>query len=216
MEDAMPFKKIPGSALRRGDGVRRGEVIDLKRAKAPPRDDVTAWLGMVIFLGSWAMMFAALFFSYGLVRAHAPSWPPLDQPALPLLVPALNTVVIGLSSAALVAAMRALRAGRRQTPARWIALAASLGAVFLVLQALVWARLLALGLVPSGGPFPSVFYALTAFHAVHVLVGLVALVWLARRAAAHSASILSVRLWTMYWHFVGFVWVVLYATVYVL
>jgi len=193
-----------------------GKVIDLTRSRPPPRDEVTAWLGMVIFLGSWAMMFAALFFAYGLVRARAPSWPPLDQPALPLLVPAVNTAVIGFSSAALVAAMRALRVRRVRAPARWLALAASLGGAFLVLQALVWARLLALGLVPSGGPFASVFYALTAFHALHVLVGLVALVWLASRAAARGASYRSVRLWSMYWHFVGVVWVVLYTTVYVL
>jgi cytochrome c oxidase subunit 3 len=173
---------------------------------SPPRDDVTAWLGMVLFLGSWAMMFAALFFAYGLVRAHAPAWPPFDQPALPLLVPGVNTVVIALSSAALVVA------SRRPTRKRWLGLAASLGGVFLVLQSLVWAHLWALGLVPSGGPFPSVFYGLTTFHALHVLVGLVALAWLASRGTSGR----SVRLWSMYWHFVGVVWVVLYATVYVL
>jgi cytochrome c oxidase subunit III len=213
MEVTMPF--LPSQ--------RPGKVIELRRKlpqpqpqPQPPRDDVTAWLGMVIFLGSWAMMFAALFFAYGLVRAHARAWPPFDQPTLPLLVPALNTVVIGLSSAALVAAVRALRARRRLAPARWLALAAALGGVFLVMQTLVWARLLALGLVPSGGPFPSVFYALTTFHALHVLVGLVALVWLASRAAAHATSNRSLRLWSMYWHFVGAVWVVLYVTVYVL
>jgi cytochrome c oxidase subunit 3 len=183
---------------------------EVRRTSSQKRDDVTAWLGMVVFLGSWAMMFAALFFAYGLVRAHAPAWPPFDQPALPLLVPGVNTVVIALSSAALVVEARARR--RPAVPGRWLAAAASLGGAFLVLQALVWARLWALGLVPSGGPFPSVFYALTAVHALHVLVGLVALAWLASRGASDR----SVRLWSMYWHFVGGVWVVLYATVYVL
>jgi heme/copper-type cytochrome/quinol oxidase subunit 3 len=193
------------------------DVIDLSRSRPPPpRDEVTAWLGMVVFLGSWAMMFAALFFAYGLVRARAPSWPPPDQPGLPLFVPAVNTLVIALSSAALAAALRGLRARRRRIPARWLALAAALGGAFLVLQASVWARLWTLGLVPSSGPFASVFYALTTFHALHVLVGLVALVWLAGRAAARGASYRSVRLWSMYWHFVGVVWVVLYTTVYVL
>ena len=203
----MPFGRVP----------RRGDIVDLGRVRArPTRDDVTAWLGMVVFLGSWAMMFAALFFAYGLVRARAPSWPPLDQPALPLLLPAANTAVIALSSAALVAALRALRARPSRTPGLWLAVAAALGALFLVLQSVVWARLWLLGLVPSGGPFASVFYMLTAFHALHVLVGLVALVWLAARALAGRAALRSVRLWSMYWHFVGVVWVVVYATVYVL
>lgn len=217
MDRALPLQPAHFSAPRRGSGAPRQDVIDLARVRRPrpSREDVTAWLGMVVFLGSWAMMFAALFFAYGLVRARAPAWPPVDQPDLPLLVPALNTAVIGLSSAALVVALRALQSGRR-APARWLLCASALGAVFLVLQAIVWARLWNSGLVPSGGPFASVFYALTAFHALHVLVGLAALAWLTRRAAARRASLLSVRLWSMYWHFVGVVWVVLYAAVYVL
>lgn len=218
MDRALPQQHAHFSAPRREARTpRKKDIIDLARRRRPrpSREDVTAWLGMVVFLGSWAMMFAALFFAYGLVRARAPSWPPVDQPDLPLLIPALNTFVIGLSSAALAVAMRALQTGRR-SPVRWFTGASALGAVFLVLQSLVWARLWSSGLLPTGGPFPSVFYALTAFHALHVLVGLVALVWLTRRAAARRASLLSVRLWSMYWHFVGVVWVVLYATVYVL
>ena len=68
------------------------------------------------------------------------------------------------------------------------------------------------GLVPSGGPYASVFYALTAFHALHVLVGLAALAVLAMRSRAATRS--AVRLWGMFWHFVGVVWGALYVAVY--
>ncbi len=191
-----------------------GEILDLAARRRDP-GEVTSWLGMVVFLGSWAMMFAGLFFAYGLVRARAPAWPPLDQPALPLLLPGLNTAVIAASSAALAAAGRALRLRRRG--AALLALAAGLGALFLLLQLAVWVALWRQGLVPSGGPYPSVFYGLTALHALHVLVGVVALARLALRARrAPGVSALPVRLWSMYWHFVGVVWLVLYATVYVL
>ena len=47
----------------------------------PPhaRDEATARVGMLLFLGSWAMMFAALFFALGVVRCaarcgHRPRW----------------------------------------------------------------------------------------------------------------------------------------------
>jgi len=194
-------------------GGRPAEVERLsERPGHPAHEEKTARIGMAVFLGSWAMLFVALFFSYGIVRARTPLWPPLDQPRLPLLLPGLNTAVIGASSAAMVMAERFPGLRRRAVA---LTSAAALGAVFLTLQALVWTRLWREGLVPSGGPYPSVFYALTVFHALHVLVGLAALATLAVRAARGRASWIAVRLWGMYWHFVGVVWLALYVAVYV-
>ena len=45
------------------------------------KGDNTAYLGMVIFLGSWAMMFAGLFFAYGAVPVSSDGgWPPPGVP----------------------------------------------------------------------------------------------------------------------------------------
>jgi cytochrome c oxidase subunit 3 len=180
----------------------------------PTRQDLTARVGMVIFLGSWLMLFAGLFFVYGLVRARAPVWPPLDQPRLPLLLPGVNTVAIAASSAALLRALGALRSGAQRVAGRWLALAAGLGCLFLALQLVVWVGLWRAGLLPSGGPYASAFYGLTVLHALHVAVGLLALGLHAARALAGRAARLSVDLWAMYWHAVGAVWLVLYVAVY--
>lgn len=195
----------PGIVRRLGDR-RRG-------------DEATATIGMVVFLASWAMLFASLFFSYGLVRARTPVWPPLDQPPLPLVLPGVNTAVAALASGAVIQALRSLRLGRLRRASWALAASAGLGAVFLALQVVVWIGLYRAGLAPSGGPYPSVFYALTLVHALHVLVGIAALAWLAARGFAEAVTAhrhLSVRLWGMYWHFVGLVWLVLFATVYVI
>jgi heme/copper-type cytochrome/quinol oxidase subunit 3 len=169
---------------------------------------------MAVFLGSWAMLFIALFFAYAFVRARAPAWPPPGVPSLPRLVPGLNTVVIAASSAAMARAVRAQEHGRAGRAAAALGLTAGLGAVFLALQALVWTDLWRGGLVPSGGPYGSVFYAFTAFHALHVLVGLAALAWLALRARRRATTRTAVRLWGWYWHFVGALWGALYVTIY--
>ncbi len=193
-----------------------GSVIPLKTRGSG--DPVTAWMGMVFFLASWAVMFATLFYIYAGVRARMPAWPPLDQPVLPLVLPGLNGGVALLGSLAIVLGLRWLRTGDARRGAHALLVAAWLAAVFLGLQAYVWGALWRDGLRPDGGPYPSVFYALTCFHALHVLVGLVALVGLAVRASrgglTGNAS-LPARLWGMYWHFVGAVWVAIYAIVYV-
>src|SRR2546427_293482 len=106
---------------------------------------------MIIFLGSWAMMFAALFFAYAVVRLRAPMWPPPDQPALPILVPGLNTVVIAASSLAVVLASRAHALGPHRRASIGLGVAAGLGALFLGLQSLVWVGGRRRKGVPHGG-----------------------------------------------------------------
>jgi cytochrome c oxidase subunit 3 len=198
------------------DGEATTRVLGLDEYRRRPRgEERTARVGMAVFLGSWAMLFIGLFFAYAFVRAGAPVWPPLGAPPLPRLIPGLNTLVIAASSVAVARAVRFLELGRARSVSRNLAAAALLGATFLGLQVLVWTELWRGGLVPSGGPYASVFYAFTAFHALHVLVGLAALVALAVRTRARASTArTNVRLWGWYWHFVGVVWIALYATVY--
>ncbi len=189
------------------------------KPQRPPRarEDTTAWLGMVIFLASWAVMFGALFFGYGFVRLRAAEWPPSDLPRLPLALPAVNTAVIALSGAVLQFGLSGLRRGRELTLAPAIGLSAILGAAFLALQIVGWRHVYAGGLRPETGLYASVFYGLTWVHAAHVAVGILALAWLCFRAfrgAFSTARHLAVRLWTMYWHFVGIVWAIVFVLVY--
>lgn len=192
-----------------------GQLVEYRPTEA--RKNFTSYLGMIVFLGSWAMMFAALFFSYGMVRARASAWPPAGLPKLPLLLPAFNTLVLAGSSAMLQAALRSLRRARLRGVAPLLGGAAAFGAIFLGLQLQVWLAAANAGLTPDTGTYASVFYGLTWFHALHVLVGLVALVFLTIRAArgAYSAPHhLPVRLWALYWHFVGAVWLLMFVSVY--
>ncbi len=178
----------------------------------------TAFLGMVIFMASWALLFAGLFFAYGLVRAGARPWPPTDLPDLPLMIPGLGTVALALSSVCLQRALHQVRRGGEGAPAFLIG-ATALGSVFLALQIHVWQHLWLLGLTPSAGPYASVFYGLTVFHALHVVVGLFALTYVAVQAARarYSASAhIPLRLWSLYWHMVGVVWGLMYVLLYIL
>jgi cytochrome c oxidase subunit III len=174
--------------------------------------ETTAVLGMALFIASWAMLFAALFFAYGFTRVRAVAWPPADLPPLPLGWPALATVAIAGCSGALIWAQKQptrarLRAG--------VALALAGAVVFLAVQVFVWRMLAQAGLRPDGGPYASVFYGLTTFHALHVAVGIVGLSWLWPRLGGDTAT-LPLRLWTLYVHMVGVLWGLLYLGVYCL
>lgn len=177
------------------------------------REAANAVLGMTIFIASWAMLFAALFFAYGLLRIRSTTWPPASLPAIPWGLPAIATLALTLSSVGLEAALRRLRAGATTAIAPRIGAATVLGLVFLGLQILLWNQLWHSGLRPDSGPYGSVFFGLTVFHAVHVAVGLVALAYLtiaSARGAYSATQNVPVRLWTLYWHMVGVIWLVMY------
>jgi cytochrome c oxidase subunit 3 len=191
------------------------DIIEYKPPRA--KEELTSWVGMIVFLASWAMMFASLFFAYLMVRSRYPQWPPPDVPLLPLALPGLNTVVIAASSAALQYGLFSLKRGRAAVLAPMTTLALLLGATFLALQAVVWLQVHAAGLRMDSGHYGQAFYALTFVHAAHVLVGLAALGWIAVRGFLgfyNPARHLTVRLWAMYWHFVGAVWALMYALVF--
>lgn len=193
----------------------QGDLVDWRSPQT--RREHTAWIGMVVFLGSWAVLFGALLMGWAALRARATAWPPPGTPPLPIGLSAANTVILAASSAALQAGIGLLRRTRARAVGPLLLAAAVLGTLFLGGQVLTWQRVHEAGLRASSGPYGSVFYALTWFHAAHVLVGLVALGWLARRALAGAYSAprhLPVRLWAMYWHFVGVVWLVIFSAVY--
>ena len=186
------------------------------RAAADPtstlRDrELSGFVGMVVALGAFAMWFAALFFAYAALRARAPMWPPDGDPRLPVGLPGLNTLVLAASSGALGLATRALDGGAIGKFRRLAAMAMALGALFLALQLRVWIDVWRGGLMPSSSAYGSVFYALTAVHAAHVLGGLLAV-----GITAVGARGPSVQRAAMFWHFVGAVWIPMYLFVYVM
>ena len=192
-----------------------GKVVPYRPPRA--REEATARIGMVIFLASWAMLFAALLLAYAFVRARSEAWPPPGLTRLPRLLPLANTVVLALSSACLEYGLREVRRARAQVLEHSLLATFVLGVLFLGLQALLWGVLARGGLRLDSGAYASVFYGLTWIHALHVAVGLVGLVRMARGAMAGEYNAvwhLPVRLWAMYWHFVGVVWVVMFVSIF--
>lgn len=188
-------------------------------ANEPPEARSLEYAGMVIFLGAWAMMFGALFFSYAVLRIRAPIWPPPGLGPLPLAVPAINTLILMGSGRTLSRALEWLRHGELERCRRDLLRTLLLGVSFVALQCSVWASLWRGGLHLDSGAYGGTFYLLTVFHALHVLVGLGLmgrlLAPLLGRAPG-APSRVSAALTAMFWHFVAAVWLVTFVAVYVL
>lgn len=161
-------------------------------------------IGMAVFLGVCVMLFATLLFAYLVLRRQAVTWPPPGTPPFPRGAAGVNGLL-------LIGAGLALRRARTRGPA-WAAGALGLGALFLLMQVTLWGRLIAARLGPGTGVLGDVFFALSAFHALHVLGGLVAIALLLRRARPDTRR-RRLRFATIYMDFVAIVWLVIYIAV---
>lgn len=176
------------------------------------------WWGMVWLIATEAMLFAALLASYFYIRYQSGAqWPPggVEPPSLAL--PLLMSAILWSSSVPVHVAERGIRKGD-QTALRFGLLAGFLlGATFLVLQVVVEYPEVATEFVPEDGAYASLFFTITGFHGVHVLVGLLFNAWTQVRAwrGAFSADRhLTVQNFTMYWHFVDIVWLFILSSLY--
>src|SRR5205814_9581458 len=119
-------------------------------------------VGMVIFLASWLMMFAGLFFAYAELRVNSSMWPPLGiTQRLPVALPGLNTAILALSSIVLATGLGRLRSGRPATFPRFLVATLALGVLFLALQVKVWLAVSARRLHVDTGAYGGVFYLRT-------------------------------------------------------
>ena len=189
-------------------------VIEFRSPRA--REEFSAYVAMLIFLGSWVMMFSGLFMAYELLKARAEVWPPAGEPVLLLSVPLLTTVFMLATSCLYHLGYLAVRRREQARALYWLlgSLVSGLGVV--VAQAAGWSILWKAGLTPWRSPYGSLVYTLTVVHAAHVLVGAFASAYLCvrvRQGLLNAARFLPLRLWGLYWHSVGLVWVILFFVV---
>jgi len=174
-------------------------------------------LGMFIFIASEVMLFGSFFTAYFFVRVvnDAPLWPP-EGFHLPVFVAGVNTAILVTSSFTMHWALQSIKRGNRAGLQAGLVLTLAMGLTFLLTQVLEYSRV---GFAPRDGAFGSVFFGLTGLHGAHVFIGLTLLTFATVRAFRghftpehhHGVEIPGI-----YWHFVDVMWIVVYATVYLL
>ena len=175
-------------------------------------------LGMVLFVASEAMFFAALFGAYFTVRAQASVWPPkgISEGLHPLPLPAIATSMLILSSFTMQFAVQAIRMGDRRTMMRLLKVTLFLGALFLGMQGYDYGTL---GFSIHDTVFGTTFFTMTGFHGAHVAGGLVFIYLMLARGWGGQLTRenhYALEACAIYWHFVDIVWIGLFSTLYIL
>ncbi len=171
-------------------------------------------VGTMVWLSSELMFFSGLFAAYFTLRAnnHGP-WPPANI-KLDVLQSGIFTIILVLSSGTMQKAVWEIEHGRRRSAIRWIVMTIVMGSAFVGNQAYEWSRV---AFAPSTNAFGSLFFVMTGLHGLHVILGLVAMMFLIGRIAGRTndpGEQAVVQSLSYYWHFVDVVWVALYSVLF--
>ncbi|WP_423198528.1 cytochrome c oxidase subunit 3 [Cupriavidus sp. H19C3] len=198
----------------------------------PRQQDTAATLGMWVFLGTEAMFFGPLFLGYGYGRLLHPDGFAAAARHTDLLLGTCNTAVLLTSSLLMAVAGLARGSGMARLTARLLWAVATLGMLFLIVKGVEYRHEWQAHLFPAAGAgfefadaryeraarlFFVLYFCMTALHALHMIIGIAMVTWLAlalTRGAARRASHARVEITALYWHFVDIVWLFLYALLY--
>jgi cytochrome c oxidase subunit 3 len=176
--------------------------------------------GMVLFIASEVMFFAAFFWAFfnaSIMPTEAIGfqWPPADVEAMHTWgLPLLNTIILLTSGVTVTWAHHALKHDNQKHLIWGLSLTVLLSVIFLCIQSYEYADA-AFGF--RDGIYSSTFYMATGFHGFHVTVGAIFLgVCLVRAKRGHfkPSQHIGFEAAAWYWHFVDVVWLFLFIWVY--
>jgi len=174
-------------------------------------------VGMFSLIAAESAIFTIFVVAYIFYLGKSVSGP---TPADVLELPIFSTICLLSSSLTIHLAVRSLRQAKVGAFGLWWFLTLTLGAIFLVSTGREWHHLIyEKGLTVSTNLFGTTYYSLVGLHAFHVTVGLLAialtmiLTLLRRVKPEHSER---AEIFSLYWHFVDGVWVIVFTVVYVI
>ena len=189
-------------------------------------------IGMWGFLITEVMFFGGLFMAYILFRGYYPDAMIEASHHLDWKLGFVNTLLLLVSSLTMALAVHAAQEGHRKATVNFLIVTMVLGAGFLGIKAIEYSDKWHHGLVPGWNfdltqfadpmkaqAFYFLYFAMTGVHALHMVIGLGVVAWIAWRAkrgefTPHYYN--PVEMTGLYWHFVDIVWIFLYPLLYLI
>jgi nitric oxide reductase NorE protein len=176
-------------------------------------------LAMWFFILAELSVFAILILVFAVTQALKPQL--FSESRLLLNTSTGLAMTLSLLTAGLFAALAQaqVRRSRPRHGAAWLLAALLVASVYVVLKITEYRHLLDSGLGMEHNTFFTLYWILTGFHFLHVLLGMFILGWLAercRRGLYGASNRSGFESGVLYWHMVDLIWVVLFPLVYVL
>jgi len=132
----------------------------------------------------------------------------------------INTAILITGSWLVARAVASARNGDGITTRKHLIFAIGVSSCFAIIKLFEYASKISAGITPVSNDFYTFYYALTGFHLVHYLLGMAALIYLARSAPRISQGnkqvVSRLEAGALFWHLVDLLWIYIFAMLYLL
>jgi nitric oxide reductase NorE protein len=177
--------------------------------------DLAIWF----FIFMELLVFAVAFISYSVMRVKNVEMFNQYQLTLNTELGAANTLLLITSSYFVIRAVHAIKVDDIKGCAKWLYSALAGGAGFLILKSFEYQDKFSHGIDLSTNTFYFFYLSLTMFHFLHVILGMIILLFIAiktQRGGYSAEDHVGVESGASYWHMVDLVWIVLFPLVYII
>lgn len=188
-----------------------------------PNQDVTsdsdAWGGlsdlpgnpmMWILILSELAVFGAGIAMFAVARSFDPALFDASQAHLDRWLAGINTLILVTSGFLAALAVEASRDGRHARCRRLLTGSIAGGVAFVIVKLIEYGDKAALGIGLETNTFFTLYYLLTGFHLLHVVMGVIVLAIVGWKNSLHN-----VETGTAFWHMVDLIWLLLFPVLYI-
>lgn len=173
-----------------------------------------------LFIIADGATFTGCLLVYGFLRNSAQTWPTPFQTST-IANAMLMTFILVTSSLFMLLGVRAAKANNKSAALRWTLITVLAGVLFAILHIREWHAMIGEGVTLFQNPwntplFGATFFSVTGLHLLHVLGGVVALLWVGIGYNGGRFRADDLEIAGIYWHFVDVVWMFVVPLVYLL
>lgn len=188
-------------------------------SKPSQPDDLPGDLAIWLFIYAELLVFGVFFITYMVVRGQNIELFNESQLQLNKTLGMINTLVLITSSYFVVKCVNAIKRDEQERSIVWLFVAIIMGMVFVLSKTHEFSGLFGQGIGLGYNKFYTYYIAMTFFHYMHVILGLLILVFILIKSFRHGYTMSDysgMETGAVYWHMVDLVWIVLFPLVYLI
>ena len=130
----------------------------------------------------------------------------------------INTIALITSSLFVALSVNAIKLGKIKQTVQHIGLGIAFASVYVFVKLWEYNLLFSQGIDLETNTFFTLYFLITAFHFLHVLLGVVILILITIKACkkGYESDVSGFESGTSYWHMVDLVWIILFPLIYVI
>ncbi len=193
------------------------------------RDDVGSRMGMWLFLFTELILFGGMFFIYSVYRFLHQDDFHVAAKSMNVLIGTVNTAILLTSSMTIAVSIIAMKNGKKILSLILQGVTVIFGFLFLVNKYFEWSAEIHHGNYPGSAEllsqnpghilFFGLYYVMTGLHGLHVIVGMVFIMFIMRftiKDIINPDSYVKLEAAGLYWHLVDIIWIFLFPLFYLI